>query len=193
MNHRLSLSRCCIAFLIVAPAGCSRVSDSVGPASGSAPAVTSAQLADFNEAMAVPAAGLFGKDWKTEFADAVKESFGPDKASLDKARKVRDELLAILDSAMEKIHTSPTPYVPEAWALRQAIQSFLGTMRDVSSTHMDEILELAADDSLDTEDKMDRCSKLHLRQANLMASAQANLNEASAAWEAYMKVKSSTN
>lgn len=193
MNKCLALSCCWITFLIVTPAGCSRVSDSVSTSSNSLPAATASQLADFNEALVGPAFSLFRRDWMNEFADAVKESFGSDKASLARARNVRDELLAELESGMGKIQAIPTPYVPEAWAFRQACRSFLGTMRDISSTHMDEILTIAADDSLDSEQKMDRCGKIHLRQKKLMVSAESLLDEAGEAWEVYMNGKSATN
>lgn len=177
-----------IGLLLVAAVGCSGASDPAnrGSEAGAEPSViTAAQAAAFSEALARPAIGLFKRDWKQQFAAAVMPAFGPDKASLEEAREVRKKLLAELQDCADQVKACDTPYIPEAWAFRQAILSLLGSMRDVSATSMDEIIAVALDDSLSPEEKTDRCSQIHLRQERLVESVHASMNAAGATWEKY--------
>lgn len=188
MGYRQMPAATLIGFLLLAAVGCSGASDPAnrGSEAGAEPsAITAAQAAAFSEALSRPALGLFKSDWKQQFAAAVMPAFGPEKASLEEAREVRKKLLAELQDCADQVRACDTPYIPEAWAFRQAILSLLGSMRDVSATSMDEIITIALNDSLTPEEKTDRCNQIHLRQDRLVESVRASMEAAGAAWEKY--------
>lgn len=196
MSHLRPL--CCglIGLLFMTHAGCTGSWDPGTSSRGSRAAsaeVTDAELAEFNKAIAAPADELMKFDGKDAFAEAVMKSFGPDKTSLDEARKIREQALDLMNSSIEKLRQAPAPYVPEAWAMKQACLSFLVAIRDVSTVYFDEVIDLALDDSFSVEEKTALGSRAFLRQKKTGDSILKLIDETGSAWDAWMKKRLSSN